>query len=117
MPELLALPSCPQPENFHPEGEVYRHTRLMLSMLPRGCTETFAFGTLLHDIAKPRCFAVAADGKMTYYGHTIRAPRWPPRSCVGCAVHVSCRTAWRISCATICVCVCSADANRPRLNA
>jgi poly(A) polymerase len=25
---------------------------------------------LLHDIAKPRCFAVAADGKMTYYGHT-----------------------------------------------
>ena len=70
MPELLALPSCPQPENFHPEGDVYRHTRLMLSMLPRGCTETLAFGTLLHDIAKPRCFAVAADGKMTYYGHT-----------------------------------------------
>jgi poly(A) polymerase len=70
MPELLALPSCPQPPNFHPEGDVYRHTRLMLSMLPRGCTETLAFGTLLHDIAKPRCFAVAADGKMTYYGHT-----------------------------------------------
>ena len=46
MPELLALPSCPQPENFHPEGDVYRHTRLMLSMLPRGCTETLAFGTL-----------------------------------------------------------------------
>jgi poly(A) polymerase len=70
MPEVLALPDCPQPENFHPEGDVYRHTRLMLSMLPRGCTETLAFGTLLHDIAKPRCFAVAADGKMTYYGHT-----------------------------------------------
>ena len=33
MPELLALPSCPQPPNFHPEGDVYRHTRLMLSML------------------------------------------------------------------------------------
>jgi len=70
MPELLPLSSCPQPENFHPEGDVYRHTRLMLSMLPRGCSETLAFGTLLHDIAKPRCFAVAADGKMTYYGHT-----------------------------------------------
>jgi poly(A) polymerase len=70
MPEILALPSCPQPENFHPEGDVYRHTRLMLSMLPRGCTETLAFGTLLHDIAKPRCFALAPDGKMTYYGHT-----------------------------------------------
>lgn len=70
MPEVLALPACPQPENFHPEGDVYRHTRLMLSMLPRGCSETLAFGTLLHDIAKPRCFAVAGDGKMTYYGHT-----------------------------------------------
>jgi len=70
MPEVLALPGCPQPENFHPEGDVYCHTRLMLSMLPRGCTETLAFGTLLHDIAKPRCFAVDADGKMTYHGHT-----------------------------------------------
>jgi poly(A) polymerase len=70
MPELLELPSCPQPENFHPEGDVYRHTRLMLSMLPRECSETLAFGTLLHDIAKPRCLAVAEDGKMTYYGHT-----------------------------------------------
>jgi poly(A) polymerase len=70
MPELLALPGCPQPQNFHPEGDVYRHTHLMLSMLPRGCSETLAFGTLLHDIAKPRCFAVAEDGKMTYYGHT-----------------------------------------------
>jgi poly(A) polymerase len=70
MPEVLELPSCPQPENFHPEGDVYRHTRLMLSMLPRGCSETLAFGTLLHDIAKPRCFVIADDGKMTYYGHT-----------------------------------------------
>jgi len=70
MPELLALAGCPQPENFHPEGDVYCHTRLMVSMLPRGCSETLAFGTLLHDIAKPRCFAMAEGGKMTYYGHT-----------------------------------------------
>jgi tRNA nucleotidyltransferase (CCA-adding enzyme) len=70
MPELLALPACPQPENYHPEGDVYRHTRLMLSMLPRACSETLAFGVLLHDIAKPRCIAVAEDGRMTYYGHT-----------------------------------------------
>jgi tRNA nucleotidyltransferase/poly(A) polymerase len=70
IPEVLELKGCLQPPNFHPEGDVYRHTRLMLSMLPRGCTETLAFGTLLHDIAKPRCFALDADGKMTYYGHT-----------------------------------------------
>ena len=69
MPEVIALKGCEQPLNFHPEGDVYRHTRLMLSMLPAGCSETLAFGTLLHDIAKPRTRAVI-DGKTTYYGHT-----------------------------------------------
>jgi putative nucleotidyltransferase with HDIG domain len=70
LPEVLSLVGCPQPENFHPEGDVYNHTRLMLSMLPRGCAETIAFGALLHDIAKPRCLVIDAEGKMTYYGHT-----------------------------------------------
>lgn len=70
LPEVLDLIGCAQPTNFHPEGDVYRHTRLMLSMLPRGCTETLAFGALLHDIAKPRCLSVDSEGKMTYYGHT-----------------------------------------------
>ncbi|MGA2409959.1 MAG: CCA tRNA nucleotidyltransferase [Candidatus Binataceae bacterium] len=70
MPEVLALKGCEQPANYHPEGDVYRHTRLMLSMLSRGCSETVAFGTLLHDIAKPRCRAVTPEGKTTYYGHT-----------------------------------------------
>jgi poly(A) polymerase len=70
IPEVLALRGCPQPVNFHPEGDVYRHTRLMLSMLPRGCAETLAFGVLFHDIAKPQTLVIEADGKMTYYGHT-----------------------------------------------
>jgi poly(A) polymerase len=70
IPEVLALRGCPQPANFHPEGDVYRHTCLMLSMLPRGCAETLAYGVLFHDIAKPQTLAVEADGKMTYYGHT-----------------------------------------------
>jgi tRNA nucleotidyltransferase (CCA-adding enzyme) len=70
LPEVLPLRGCPQPANFHPEGDVYRHTRLMLSMLPRRCEETLAFGALLHDIAKPQTLSIDADGKMTYYGHT-----------------------------------------------
>jgi tRNA nucleotidyltransferase/poly(A) polymerase len=70
IPEVLYLIGCVQPPNFHPEGDVFRHTRLMLSMLPRGCADTLAFGALLHDIAKPRCLVIDADGKMTYYGHT-----------------------------------------------
>jgi poly(A) polymerase len=70
LPEVLPLRGCPQPSNFHPEGDVYRHTRLMLSMLPRGCAETLAFGALFHDIAKPQTLVIEPDGKMTYYGHT-----------------------------------------------
>ena len=70
IPEVLEMIGCGQPENFHPEGDVYRHTRLALSMLPPGCSETVAFGILLHDIAKARCRAVDANGKVTFYGHT-----------------------------------------------
>ena len=69
-PELLEMIGCAQPENFHPEGDVWTHTRLAVSMLPAGCSETVAFGILLHDIAKPRCRAVADGGKVTFYGHT-----------------------------------------------
>jgi len=69
MPEVVQMVGCEQPENFHPEGDVYRHTRLMLSMLPCGCDETLAFAALLHDVAKPRCRAVV-DGKTNFYGHT-----------------------------------------------
>jgi poly(A) polymerase len=69
MPEVLALQGCPQPANFHPEGDVYRHTRLMLSMLHE-CGETLAFGVLFHDIAKPQTLVIGDDGRMTYYGHT-----------------------------------------------
>jgi poly(A) polymerase len=68
LPEMLALEHCEQPANFHPEGDVYRHTMLALSMLEPGCAETLAFGVLLHDIAKPRCRALS-DNRVTFYGH------------------------------------------------
>lgn len=71
MPEVIDLIGCAQPSNFHPEGDVYRHTRLALSMLEPGCAETLAFGVLLHDIAKPATRAVV-DGRVTFYGHTER---------------------------------------------
>jgi poly(A) polymerase len=70
VPEVVELIGCAQPENFHPEGDVYVHTRLAVSMLEAGCSETVAFGILLHDIAKPRCRAEQPDGRVTFYGHT-----------------------------------------------
>lgn len=74
LPEVVEMRGCAQPENFHPEGDVYTHTRIGVAMLPAKCSETVAFGILLHDIAKPRCRAVIADkvngDKVTFYGHT-----------------------------------------------
>jgi len=69
MPEVLPMIGCEQPENFHPEGDVYRHTWLALSMLEAGCAETLAFSVLLHDVAKPQCRTENGD-KVTFYGHT-----------------------------------------------
>jgi poly(A) polymerase len=68
LPEVVRMRGCAQPENFHPEGDVYTHTRIGVAMLPAKCTETVAFGILLHDIAKPQCRAEAGD-KVTFYGH------------------------------------------------
>jgi poly(A) polymerase len=69
LPELVQTVGCEQPANFHPEGDVYVHTRLAVSMLDPGCPETLAFGALLHDIAKPRCSGMN-NGRITFYGHT-----------------------------------------------
>jgi poly(A) polymerase len=71
LPEVEALIGCDQPVNYHPEGDVYRHTMLMLSMLEYRCTETLAFGVLFHDIAKPPCREEKGE-KVTFYGHMER---------------------------------------------
>lgn len=71
LPEVENLAGCAQPDNFHPEGDVWNHVMLGLSMLEHGCPETLAFGWLMHDIAKPVCRAIT-EGKVTFYGHTER---------------------------------------------
>ncbi|MDB4544571.1 CCA tRNA nucleotidyltransferase [Akkermansiaceae bacterium] len=52
LPELLALKGCEQPPQWHPEGDVYVHTRIALSLLDSP-TLNLALAVLLHDIAKP----------------------------------------------------------------
>ena len=50
-----------QPREFHPEGDVFAHTLLLLENLPNPCTLTLAWGALLHDVGKPPTFRVAPD--------------------------------------------------------
>jgi len=57
LPEVAALKHTPQPENFHPEGDVFIHTKLMLAAMERPSIE-LAMGVLLHDIGKPPTLTV-----------------------------------------------------------
>ena len=57
-----------QSPDFHPEGDVFAHTMLLLSHLD-GPSESLAYGCLLHDVAKPVCARQEAQ-RITFYGHT-----------------------------------------------
>ena len=60
LPEISAMQGVPQPPEYHPEGDVWIHTLLMLEGLPAGCSRTLAWGVLLHDVGKPPTFRPAA---------------------------------------------------------
>jgi poly(A) polymerase len=68
LPEVARMRGVVQSADFHPEGDVFTHTLLLLSQLPAAAPETIALGALLHDVAKPTCAAVH-DGRITFYGH------------------------------------------------
>ena len=57
LPEVKAMQGVEQPPEFHPEGDVWTHTLMMLDGL-KDPTLTLALGVLLHDVGKPRTFAV-----------------------------------------------------------
>ena len=56
LPEVVRLRGVPQPPEFHPEGDVWTHTMLLLEKLPAGSSPTLAWGALLHDIGKPATY-------------------------------------------------------------
>lgn len=61
LPEIAAMKGVEQPSEFHPEGDVWIHTRMMLEGLPEGASPTLAWGVLLHDVGKPPTFQSAAE--------------------------------------------------------
>jgi poly(A) polymerase len=61
LPEITAMKGVQQPPEFHPEGDVFVHTLLLLENLPHPCPPTLAWGALLHDVGKPATFRVAPD--------------------------------------------------------
>jgi len=56
LPEAVRMHGVPQPPQFHPEGDVWVHTMLLLEKLQPGVSPTLAWGALLHDVGKPATF-------------------------------------------------------------
>jgi poly(A) polymerase len=61
LPEIGAMKGVEQPPQYHPEGDVWIHTLLMLEGLPEDASPTLAWGVLLHDVGKPPTFQSAAE--------------------------------------------------------
>ncbi len=68
LPEVKALQGVEQPPQYHPEGDVWTHTLLMLDLLDANPTATLLLGILLHDVGKPGTFRRAAD-RIRFDGH------------------------------------------------
>ncbi len=70
MPEVLRMIGCDQPPEWHPEGDVYTHTMIMLEMLADDAPLELCLAVLLHDIAKPPTRTIDSDtGRIRFNGH------------------------------------------------
>lgn len=70
IPEILELRGCEQPPQFHPEGDVFVHTRLMLSLLPDYPSLPLVLAVLLHDIGKPATYSCdESEQRIRFNGH------------------------------------------------
>ncbi|MEP7014298.1 MAG: CCA tRNA nucleotidyltransferase [Verrucomicrobiota bacterium] len=69
LPEIEKMKGCEQPEQFHPEGDVFKHTRLMLQLLPEKVSVPLVFSVLFHDVAKPRTAKVDETGRVRFNEH------------------------------------------------
>jgi len=69
LPEVSHLKGCEQPPEFHPEGDVFVHTRLMLSLLPEQVSTPLVLSVLFHDLGKPATMTQDETGRLRFNGH------------------------------------------------
>ncbi len=68
LPEISRMKGVEQPPQYHPEGDVWIHTLLLLEMIPPNSSPTLAWGALLHDVGKPPTYRIAPD-RIRFDGH------------------------------------------------
>ncbi len=83
LPEAARMKGVEQPPQFHPEGDVWTHTLLMLKQLSAGCSPTLAWGVLLHDVGKPPTFTPVSDARerIRFDGHVEVGVRMAEEIC------------------------------------
>lgn len=71
LPEAAKLKGVQQPPQYHPEGDVWIHTLMLLDQLEAGCPMTLAWGALLHDIGKPATYQPPStpEDRIRFNGH------------------------------------------------
>jgi poly(A) polymerase len=71
LPEIARMKGVEQPPQFHPEGDVWTHTLMMLEGLKAGSPPTLAWAVLLHDVGKPPTFKAPSgpDGRIRFDRH------------------------------------------------
>jgi poly(A) polymerase len=73
LPEIARMKGVEQPPEYHPEGDVWVHTLMLLEQLPAGVTCELAWGFLLHDVGKPATFQppdpARASDRIRFNGH------------------------------------------------
>jgi poly(A) polymerase len=83
LPDVARMKGVEQPPQYHPEGDVWIHTRMMLEKLLPNCSATLAWGVLLHDVGKPPTFAPPAGPgtRIRFDGHVEVGARMTARIC------------------------------------
>jgi poly(A) polymerase len=70
LPEIAATITCEQSPDYHPEGSVFNHLRLMLERMPRDADPSLPWAVLFHDVAKPVTASRDPEtGSIHFYGH------------------------------------------------
>ncbi|MBZ5645677.1 MAG: CCA tRNA nucleotidyltransferase [Acidobacteriia bacterium] len=80
LPEVEKMKGVEQPPQYHPEGDVWIHTLMLLEGLKQQCSRTLAWGALLHDVGKPPTFRVAPD-RIRFDGHVEVGTRMAEEIC------------------------------------
>jgi poly(A) polymerase len=83
LPEIAAMKGVAQPPEYHPEGDVWVHTLLMLENLHPGTPTTLAWAVLLHDVGKPPTFTPVGEtgDRIRFDGHAEIGARMAAAIC------------------------------------